>query len=151
MYGDKNGFLMLMDSEDRSEGGTAFTGEFQIPHLDFSYLGEGMSASEKHFDFLAVHYAPESTGNLLCDYFIDGRYVDTISFQMLQYQGPKLGRLMLGTDRFASPTSETCIRPLAGTGRTFSARFYNAGNNESFQIPAITVFFRGGGEKATQE
>lgn len=151
MYGNKDGFLMLMDHEDRLEAGAAFAGEFQIHHLDFSYLGEGMAASEKHFDHLAVHYAPESSGNLFCDYFVDGRYVDTINFEMIQYDGAKLGSMVLGTNRTAQPNTETCVRPLSGSGRTFSAKFYNSGSNQSFQISAITVFFRGGGEKAQQE
>ncbi len=151
MYGSKDGYLMLMDYEDRTEGGASYSGEFQTPHLDFSYLGEGFSSAEKHFDHLAVHYVPESTGDLFCDYFIDGHYVDTIRFTMVQHKGPLLSSLKLGTDRLASPTSETCIRPLAGSGRTFSAKFYQQGSNQSFQIPAVTVFFRGGGEKAQQE
>lgn len=150
MYGDKDGYLHLMDREDRTEGSTAYTGEFQIPHIDFSHLDQGLSSAEKHFDFLAVHYAPESSGNLSCDYFIDGRFIETITFPMIQYDRPKLGVFLLSTDRLAQPNTETAVRQLKGTGRTFSARFYNSGSNQSFQIPAITVFFRGGGEKAQQ-
>lgn len=151
MYGDKDGYLVLMDQEDRIEGGSAFTGEFQIPHLDFSHADPRLSSTEKHFDFLAVHYIPESSGDLSCDYFIDGRYIDTITFPMVQYERPKLGVLTLGTDRFAQPNTETVVRALSGTGRTFSARFYNSGSNQSFQVAAMTVYFRGGGDKATQE
>lgn len=150
MYGDKDGYLHLMDREDRLEGVTAYTGEFQTPHIDFSHLDPSFSSAEKHFDFLAVHYVPESSGNLSCDYFIDGRYIDTITFPMVQYQRPELGVFLLATDRLAQPNTETAVRQLQGTGRTFSARFYNSGANQSFQIPAITVFFRGGGEKAQQ-
>lgn len=148
MYGDKDGYLFMMDHEDRLVGSTAYTGSFQIPHLDFSHLDPKLASAEKHFDFLAVHYVPESSGDLSCDYFIDGRYIDTISFPMIQYDRPKLGTLFLGTDRLAQANTETGIRQLRGTGRTFSARFYNAGSNQSFQIPAITVMFRGGGDKA---
>ena len=99
---------------------------------------------------LAVHYVPEGSGDLSCDYFIDGRFMETVTFQMVQYNKPQLGTLTLATDRLVQPNTETAIRRLAGSGRTFSARFYNAGSNQSFQIPAITVFFRPGGEKAQQ-
>lgn len=150
MYGDKDGFLHLMDQEDRLEGTASYTGEFQTPHLDFSHVGPELSSVEKHFDFLAVHYVPESSGNLSCDYFIDGRFIETITFPMIQYERPELGVLTLGTDRLAQPNTEVAVRQLKGTGRTFSARFYNSGSNQSFQIPAITVFFRGGGDKAQQ-
>lgn len=150
MYGDKDGYLHLMDAEDRLEGTAAYTGAFQIAHLDFSHVDQSLSLKEKHFDFLSVHYLPESSGNLSCDYYIDGRYVDTITFQMIQYTPPKLGSMVLGTDRLAQPNGETCIRQLYGTGRTFSAYFYNSGSNQSFRIPAITVSFRLGDEKAQQ-
>lgn len=151
MYGDASGYVQLMDHEDRLEGTLPFTGEFQIPHLDFSHIDPKLSSSEKHFDALAVHYIPESTGELLCDYFIDGHYKDTISFTMIQNTRPQLNVLLLSTDRLAQGNQETCIRSLAGSGRTFSARFYNSGSNQSFQIPAVTVYFRGGGDKAQQE
>lgn len=150
MYGDKDGYLFLMDAEDRLEGSTAYTGDFQTPHMDFSHMNPAFSSMEKHFDFLAVHYTPESSGDLSCDYFIDGRYIETITFSMIQYTPPELGVLVLNTDRLAQANTETCIRRIAGTGRTFSARFYNSGSNQSFQIPAITVYFRPAGDKAQQ-
>lgn len=150
MYGSADGYLHLMDREDRSEAGTAYTGEFQTPHYDFSWLGEGMASAEKHFDFLAVHYLPESSGDLSVDYFIDGRFIETLTFPMIQYDRPKLGTLLLGTDRLAQPNAETGLRKLAGTGRTISFRCYNSGTNQSFQITSLTVLFRGGGEKAQQ-
>lgn len=157
MYGDKDGYLNLMDWEDRTEGGSAYTGEFQTAHLDFSFADQGLASAEKHFDFLSVHYVPESTGNLSCDYYIDGRYIETLTFPMTQYSRPRLGTaatdtaaFTLGTSRLAQPNTETVTRGLSGTGRTFSAYFYNSGSNESFQIPAITVYFRAGGDKAQE-
>lgn len=69
---------------------------------------------------------------------------------MIQYQRPELGVLTLNTDRLAQANTETAIRQLSSTGRTFSARFYNSGSNQSFQIPAITVYFRSGGDKAQE-
>ncbi len=157
MYGDSSGYLNLMDYMYRTEGTTAYTGGFQIPHLDFSYAFQAlgydapkMSSAEKHFDFLAVHYVPAGVGNLSCDYFVDGRYVETLTFTMVQDQHHELGTLLLGTDRLAQPNTETAILPMNASGRTFSAYFYNSGLNQSFQIPAITVYFRAGGDKAEQ-
>jgi hypothetical protein len=147
MYGGADGFIYLMDREDRLEGSTAYTGEFQTAHTDFSWMGDDLASKEKHFDFLAVHYVPESSGDLSCDFYVDGRYIDTLTFPMIQYERPKLGTLILGTDRLGQ-NQETAIRQLSGTGRTFSARFYQSGSNQSFQVPAITVFFRPGGEGA---
>lgn len=150
MYGDKDGYVYLMDREDRLEGTASYEGSFQIPHLDFSHIDPSLSQTEKHFDSLAVHYIPESAGSLSCDYYIDGRFIETITFPMVQYLRPELDTLTLNTDRLNQANTETAVRKLAGSGRTFSARFYNSGSNQSFQIPAITVMFRGGGDKAQQ-
>lgn len=146
MYGDASGFLNLMDWADRTEGTASYTGGFQIQHTDLSFLDPALSSMEKHFDFLAVHYIPSLSANLSCDYYIDGAYVDTITFPLSQYTKPQLGIIQLDTNRPGQPTTETSIRPLAGTGRTFSAYFYQSGSNQSFQVPAITVYFRPGGD-----
>ncbi len=135
-------------AESISAQGNGYTGEFQTPHLDFSWADQKFSSVQKHFDHLAVHYIPESSGNLSCDYFIDGRYVETITFPMVQYEQPELDTLVLSTDRLAQGNHETAILGLSGSGRTISFRFYNSGYNESFQIPAITVGFRPGGHGA---
>lgn len=146
IYGDKDGFVHIMDREDRNEGGTAYTGEFQIPNLDLRQMGVG--GKNKHFDFLAVKYKPEGNWNLSCDYFVDGKYMDTVTFPMIQNQNSQLNVLVVGSDRTAQEGTETFVRPICGTGRTFSARFYNAGSNESFQVAEVLIGFRPAGEQA---
>lgn len=148
MYGDASGFLHLMDAEDRLEGTASYTGGFQVAHTDFSYLDPKLGTLTKHFDHLAVQYVPESTGSLSCDYYIDGKYIETVTFQMIQNTDAQLNVLLLNTDRLAQPNTEVCIRRINGTGRTFSAYFYQAGSNQSFQIPSVTVYFRPGGDGA---
>lgn len=143
IYGSSDGKVYLMDREDRLEGASAYSGEFQTPHMDF-----GLPSQNKLYDFLAVKYMPEGSHNLSCDYYIDGKYIDTITFPMAQYLDPQLGTLLLSTDRLAQLNTEVCIREIAGSGRTISFKFYNAGSNESFQIAGLTVGFRQGGEQA---
>jgi len=150
MYGSSDGHLYFMDYMDRSEGTAAFTGAFQTQHLDFSYLDPQFASLTKHFDFLAVHYVPTVNATLSCDYYIDGRYIQTINFPLMQYAGPELDVMQLDINRLAAGNEETAVIPIAGTGRTFSAYFYNSGLNQSFQVPAITVYFRPGGDSAQQ-
>lgn len=152
MYGDASGYVHYMDREDRTEGGaTAYSGDFQIGHTDFSYVDQKMTAAEKQFDWLAVTYTPESSGTLSCDYFVDGRFVETITFPMIQDTNSALDTLLLDTDRLAQANTETAVRRLRATGRTFSARFYNSGSNQSFQISSLTVGFRGGADQKAQK
>lgn len=151
MYGGADGVLYLMDYADRSEGTAAYTGAFQTNHLDFSFLDPSLAATEKLFDSLAVHYVPSSAAaQLSCDYYIDGRYIETLQFPLAQYKRPTLGTITLGQDRLAAGNTETAQLPLHGAGKTISFYFYNSGSNQSFQVPAITVYFRPGGDKAQQ-
>ncbi len=148
MYGDKDGYIHIMDYEDRLEGASSFTGEFQTTHIDFSYLDPKYSTWNKHFDWLSVTYVPEGSHTVSCDYFIDGKFIETITFVMNQYLSPQLGTLTLDTNRLRQANTETVTKALAGSGTTFSARFYNAGSNQSFQISSITVGFRPGTKNA---
>jgi len=148
MYGDKDGYVHIMDYEDRLEGSTAFLGDFQTAQLDFSHVDPRFSTTNKLFDHLSVHYLKEGSHNLSCDYFIDGKYVETITFPMQQYDNAQLNQLVLDTDRLAQFNQETFTRPLKGSGRTISFRFYNNGSNQSFRIAAITVGFRPSGKQA---
>lgn len=148
MYGSSDGKVYLMDREDRLEGATLYTGDFQTPHYDFSWLDGSLKHRNKLYEWLAVSYVPEGSHNLSCDYYIDGRYIDTITFSMKQYTKNQLSTMVLSTGRLAQANGETNFKKLAGSGRTISFRFYNAGSNQSFQIAGIAVGFRPTGEKA---
>lgn len=143
MYGSADGRIYLMDQEDRVEGSLAYLAEFQTPHIDF-----GSSGKNKLFDWLGVTYVPQGNWSLFCDYFIDGKYIDTIEFSMAQYQKPLLNVLELSTDRLGQINTETGIRRITGSGRTISFRFYNQGLNQSFEVTNITCGFRPSGEDA---
>lgn len=148
MYGSADGFVHLMDYEDRLEGTVSYTGAFQTDHMDFRFVDMALANKQKNFTFLSVTYVPESSGNLLCDYYIDGKYIDTLSFPMVQYTETELNTFLLNTSRLGQNAQETFYRPLAGFGRTLSLYFYNAGANESFQVASITVGFKPAGEQA---
>lgn len=142
MYGSSDGKIYLMDREDRLEGAASYTGEFQTP-----YVNCGIPEKNKLFDYLAIEYIPEGTHSLSCDYFIDGKYIDTITFSMAQYVSPVLNTFLLDTNRLAQASPETGKRKLAGSGRAISFRFRQAGANESFQLVKYTIGFRQSGEQ----
>lgn len=147
-YGDAAGFIQLMDYEDRLEGTVAYEGEFQTVNFDMSHLDPKFAGINKHWDWLKVEYRPEGDWNLMCDYYVDGKYIDTISFPMIQYQKPQLDVLLLDTDRLAQYNTESYSVPLTTTGRVITFNFYNSGANQSFQVAGIVVGFRPSGEQA---
>jgi len=148
IYGDADGNIHFMDYADRLEGSTAYEGKFQLSHMDFRFADGSLANKQKLFSWLAVTYVPQSTGNLTCEYLVDGKYIGTVSFPMVQYNGPQLDELLLSVDRLGEQNQETFTRPIPGFGRTLSLRFYNSGANENFQIASITVGFRVAGEQA---
>jgi hypothetical protein len=157
MYGDNAGFVMLMDYEDRSEGGTSYKGEFQTPFLDFRQLDQSLALKQKHFDFLSIEFKEAGNHNVSVDVFIDERFVETITFTQ-QIIGDYLDQFDLNTlsgtnpqaDYLGTNASQTLTKRLHGTGRRISFVFSNSGANESFQIASYTVGLRGSGEQATK-
>lgn len=148
MYGSTDGKVYFLDQENRNEGNVAYRGQFQTGQMDFRQLNGKFANVNKLFDWLAVTYVPEGNYNLNCDYFIDGKYIDTVEFPMVQFTKPKLDTLLLDTDRLAQYNTETFTRPIAGSGRVISFKFWNEGLNQSFQVCSITVGFRPAGEQA---
>lgn len=146
IYGDASGWVVLMDREDRTEGTAAFTGTFQTPALDFRSSGQELASVEKHFDFLQVEFIPAGVWNLSCDYFIDGKFVETLTFPMY-VESDYLDEFELDSDRMLANHTKVCSRRLKGTGRNISFKFYQAGENQSFQIAGISVGFRPGADR----
>lgn len=148
IYGNKDGYVIFMDQEDRLEAGLAYEGSFQTVNFDMRHLDPKLAGINKHWDFLSVEYRPEGNWNLSCDYYVDGKYIDTIQFPMIQYQKPQLDVLLLSTDRLSQSNTEIFTRPLTTTGRVISFKFYNSGANQSFQIPGIAIGFRSSGKQS---
>lgn len=148
MYGNSSGFVMLMDSENRLEDRAGYEGSFQTVNFDMSHLDPRFAGMNKHWDWLKLEYRPEGNWNLSCDYYVDGKYIDTIQFPMIQYQKPQLDVLLLDTDRLAQANTESFSRPLTTTGRVITFKFYNSGANQSFQVAGLVVGFRPSGEQA---
>lgn len=143
------GFIGLMDKETRLIGtqipsGTAgtYNARFQTTHLTCG------SPEQKLFDFIRVNYVPETPTDMSIDYFIDGKYIDTIAIAMLQYTRPESGVLTLDTDRLAQDNPETVVVKLTGLGRRISFRFYQNDDPGNFQITSLEVMYRIAGNSA---
>ena len=155
IYGSADGYVYLMDREDRLVGGSAYTGEFKIGHVDFRHLDPAVAHKNKLFDFLAVEFKPKGTWNLSVDVFIDGTFSETISFSM-DVRDDGLNAFTLGSgggtgiktpsggdgDPLGREESQTIQAPLHGSGRQISFSCRLAGANQNFEISSFTVGFR---------
>lgn len=141
MYGGADGYVYMMNAEDRLEGAVSYTGVFQTAFHDFKEADPKLGQCMKQFDHIWIEYVPEADADLSIDVFIDGRFVETVTTR-LELADEELGSFLLGTDRLAQYTTVTNPVPIAGMGYRISFRCYNSGSNESFQIASIGVGFR---------
>lgn len=145
-YGDNSGYIILMDQEDRLEATAAYTATFQTPALDFRFADPTLGSVEKHFDHLTVEFVPQGNWNLSCDYFIDGKLIETLTFPM--YVDPDYtDEFELDEDYLPAEHTNQVTKRLKGTGRNISFKFYQAGSNQSFQVAGISVGFRPGANR----
>lgn len=153
MYGAADGYVYLMDREDRSVGlmgsGVAYTGEFKTPHLDFRHLDPSLAHKNKNFDFLGVTFQEEGNHNLSVDVFLDGKFSQTITYTMT-IDTNYCGAFVLGTSKLGSEDEKTRWQPIAGQAKRISFRCYNSGNNENFKVSQLVVGFNISGEDATR-
>jgi hypothetical protein len=150
IYGAEDGYIYLMDQEDRLTGSTAYTGEFKTSHTDFRFMGEDLAARNKLFDFLAVEFIPQGSWNLEIDVYIDGTFSETINF-LMDVRDDGLGSFTLDTDPLGREETQTIQKPLHGSGRRISFHCKQSGSNQNFALASLSVGFRVSGEQAFRE
>lgn len=149
MYGAADGYVYLMDKEDRLVGTSAFTGEFKTPHLDFRHMDPNLTHVNKTYDFLGVTFQEEGQHNLSVDVFIDGQFSQTLTFPMTIATN-YMDVAIMGTSKMGVEDEKTIWKPINGSGRRISFRCYNSGSNENFKVSHLTVGFTVTGEDATR-
>lgn len=149
IYGSYDGYVYLMDQEDRLVGGSSYTGEFKIGHTDFRFLDEKIAHRNKLFDYLAVEFLPQGTWNLDVDVYLDGTFSETIQFAM-DVRDDGLDSFTLDTDPLGREETQTIQKPLHGSGRRISFRCKQSGSNQNFAIASLTVGFRMSAEQASR-
>lgn len=163
IYGSADGYVYLMDREDRQVAGAAYKGEFKIGHTDFRFLDEKVAHKNKLFDFLAVEFKPLGSWNLSVDVYIDGDFVETIPYSM-DVRDDGLDSFTLGDgvdaddtdadgedgDALGREETQTIHMPLHGSGRRISFHCRQSGDNQNFAIASLTVGFRVSAEQATR-
>lgn len=141
MYGSYDGYVVLMDREDRLEATGAYTMTAQTPAIDFRHIDPNLATTEKHFDSLSVEFVEEGNWNLEVDYYIDGKFVETLTYPMF-VDPDYLSEFELDEDLLPYPHAKGNTRRLKGTGRSISFVFRQAGSNQNVQIAGITVGLR---------
>lgn len=149
-YGSADGFVYLMDREDRLVGGAAFRGELQTPHLDLRHLDPTVAHKDKLFERIWITYLPEGAHNLSIDVYIDERFSQTVTVPMTNGTN-YMGSFVLGSSPLGTEAEQTSLGvPIKGTGKRISFRCYNEGSLQSFRICKLLLGFRIAGENPTR-
>ncbi len=149
MYGAADGFIYLMDRENRLVGASAYTGEFKTGHYDFRDLSPEIATKNKLFDHLAVEFVPQGRWNIDVDVYIDGNLSETIQYAM-NVRDDGLDNFQLDTDALGREESQTVVMPLHGSGRRISFHVKQSGSNENFSLASLTVGFRVSADQVTR-
>lgn len=147
-YGADDGFVYQMDQSAANVNGLPYTGEFQTPFIDFSYLDPKLSEKVKLFEFLAITYQNVGNWSFFADIFVDGAFVQTVKFPMKQ-SASALDSFVLDKDRLGATNAVLTLRqPLKScAGKTISIRIYNDQLNQTFIVERIIISFRESGEQ----
>ncbi len=146
-YGADDGYIYEMDRVDRDVAGNAFKGEFETPYLDFGSYSSDLADKVKNFDFLEVVYEPTGEFNLTIEYFIDGKYMDTINILLDGFSQENIIKTDSGKTSAVCPL--TYRHQIKGSGRRIKFRCYNSVLRQNFKITDFNVYFKLQGERQT--
>lgn len=149
MYGSADGYVYLMDQEDRLTGSTGYTSDFKTGHMDFRFLDERIAHRNKLYDYLAIEFLPTGLWDIEVDVYIDGNFSETINYKM-DIRDDGMGSFTLDTDPLGRGETQTIQKPLHGSGRRISFVIRQTGSNQNFSLASLTVGFRVSAEQATR-
>jgi len=118
--------IYLLDQDARTRAGAAYTGQYQLPHLDLSHIDPSLRWRRKLFEHLELVMEPVAAGTLTVDVYVDGTVKQTLSFDATQ----KRQRKKLNV----------------GDGYTISVRVTNSTASEDFKVLSHLVYFKVGNE-----
>lgn len=140
IYGNDDGFVFLMEDANRNVDGVAYTGEFETPNMDLSFVNQSLAGQRKLFDFITIVFESTGSFNFSIDIFVDDTQTQTIT--VAQQGSVGLGTFVLDQDQLDGTTVQRVRRRLRGSGDRIRFKFSNSGLNETFKIEQIILGFR---------
>lgn len=139
--GDGDGFVWNLDQETRSRDGEGYTGQFQTPHLDFSFVEPAIASVNKNWSFLELVVEPKGNHNIDVEVILDGAISEVLTYNM-GVTGGTLGSFVLDTDKLAGSAIINRRQPITGRSRTLSILGSNGGIAEDFSVIKFIFGFK---------
>lgn len=148
MCGDSAGLVWLLDQDHTSiYSGTdelthvhirSYASEFQIPHTDFAWFHEKLSAIRKNYAYLEAVMQPAGNFTISFDVYYDGILKDVITMNTGE-SGSALGSFVIGQDSLGGDTLLNTRKRLRGSSRRLSLVGRQDGHDEKFILSQLTV------------
>jgi hypothetical protein len=148
VIGDDSGFVKLMDQDERSNDGQAYTMRLETSEIDFSFIDPSLGTLSKNGEFLEI------TADLIRNTYLnvipvwDGNEGVPIQFT-IGSEGNVLGNFKLGVDALAGAGIVNVRRKLKGSGRRLKLILENNILNDELRIAEVKVTFGTGDERTT--
>ena len=142
------GFIYLLDTDTRDKVGTPYQIRFVTSQVDFAYIDPAIATRQKNGQFLELTSEPRGDWDLIVDTYWDGKYTDTIFFDMGGLGGV-LGAFTLGVDQLGAQSITSRRRRLVGSGRRLRLACRNDGLGQDVVLSEFWAQFTVGDERDT--
>lgn len=148
------GYIYQLDSLNRWVGDTlgltlqqSYAMDVRTPNMDLSSPQNPTDGTEnKIFDFLEIEYLPSGKWDLLVDIFIDGKFSQTVAFDMSSGRS-ELDSFVLDHSTTAAECPLSTRKPIKGTGKKIQLRFYNSNAGENVQLVKASIYYKPSGQQ----
>jgi hypothetical protein len=147
--GDDEGFVWLMDEEERNKDGAAYDFAFDTADTDFSFAAPELASKSKTGNFLEIVSDVINETELSVTPVWDGQPSTPINFSF-GGAGAALGSFVLDVDALAAAGIVTSRRKLDGSGRRLKLVVENTALDDEVRISEFRVSFNVGDERTSQ-
>ena len=146
LIGEANGRILKLDQGNNSINGEGYLSQFTTPLWNLDFLDPRLSNLRKLCHFLELNVEPLGNWTVNIDVFLDGRYSQTLYFNM-STQGTPIGSFILGDDALGNDRFSRRRRRMIGSGSTIQLTGYTNNPNEDFSIFQAFLYFTIGDER----
>ncbi len=144
--GDDEGFVWLMDEEERTKDGDAYDFTFETSESDLSFADPELAGKSKSGQFLEIVSDVVTQTELTITPFWDGQPSEPINFE-LGGAGAALGSFILDVDVLATAGIVTQRRRMTGSGRRVKLMGENSAAGDEVRLSEVRIEFVPGDER----
>lgn len=144
--GDGDGFVWLLDRNERDKAGLAYQFRVETANTDLSFIDPSLATKMKNGQFLEIVSEPQGNWDLTVEVYWDDILADTILFNM-GTGGAALGTFQLDVHALTSGVVASNRQRLVGSGRRLRLVISNGGVDQNISLADFLLGFTAGDER----